>query len=157
LSPQDAEELARLQAANADFLAPFGPIPAADFLTVDGQRTRIEGHDCLYGIVDEGVLAGTVALTNIVRGAFRSANLGYWVEESRNGRGLATRAVAEIVEVAFAEFELHRVEAGTLVENVASQRVLEKNRFTQIGLAPRYLEIAGAWSDHILFQRTIED
>jgi ribosomal-protein-alanine N-acetyltransferase len=35
--------------------------------------------------------------------------------------------------------------------------VLEKNRFTRIGLAPRYLRIAGAWRDHLLFQRTGED
>jgi [ribosomal protein S5]-alanine N-acetyltransferase len=43
------------------------------------------------------------------------------------------------------------------VDNVPSQRVLEKNGFTRIGVAPRYLEIAGAWSDHVLFQRTAED
>jgi [ribosomal protein S5]-alanine N-acetyltransferase len=65
--------------------------------------------------------------------------------------------VEDIVRVAFEELELHRVEAGTLVDNVASQRVLEKNGFTRIGLARRYLRIAGAWRDHILFQRTIED
>jgi ribosomal-protein-alanine N-acetyltransferase len=43
------------------------------------------------------------------------------------------------------------------VDNVASQRVLEKNRFTRIGLAPRYLRIAGSWRDHVLLQRTVED
>src|SRR6476646_10044040 len=47
-------------------------------------------------------------------------------------------------------------EAGTLVDNVASQRVLEKNGFERIGLARAYLRIAGAWRDHILFQRVAE-
>jgi ribosomal-protein-alanine N-acetyltransferase len=49
------------------------------------------------------------------------------------------------------------LEAATLVDNRASQRVLEKNRFHRIGLAPRYLEIAGAWRDHLLFQLTVDD
>lgn len=75
----------------------------------------------------------------------------------RNGRGLATRAVATIVEITFGELGLHRLEAGTLVDNIASQRVLERNRFTRIGVAPRYLCIAGAWRDHVLYQRTTED
>jgi ribosomal-protein-alanine N-acetyltransferase len=157
LTTHDAETLARLVAANREFLAPFDPIWADDFATVDGQRARVEAHAALYGIFDEDVLAGTVALSNVVRGPFLSANLGYWVAEARNGRGLATRAVSEIVKIAFTDLGLHRVEAGTLVENIASQRVLEKNGFARIGLAPRYLRIAGAWRDHILFQRTAED
>ena len=66
-------------------------------------------------------------------------------------------AVAAIAELAFGDLELHRLEAATLVANRASQRVLEKNRFVRIGLAPHYLRIAGVWRDHVLFQRTIED
>ena len=158
LEPTDAEELAALLLANRAFLEPFDPPRPDDFFTPRAQRARIAARGHLYGIVDGDALAGTIALSNVVQGAFRSANLGYWVARERNGRGLATQAVAEIVaEIAFGELRLHRVEAGTLVENVASQRVLEKNRFTRIGVAPRYLLIGGAWRDHVLFQRTVED
>jgi [ribosomal protein S5]-alanine N-acetyltransferase len=97
-----------------------------------------------------------ISLTNLVYGPLCSANVGYWVDERQNGKGLATRAVAAIVGVAFAELDLHRVEAGTLVENVASQRVLEKNGFERIGIAHRYLKIAGEWRDHVLYQRTAD-
>jgi ribosomal-protein-alanine N-acetyltransferase len=54
--------------------------------------------------------------------------------------------------VAFVELGLHRVQAGTLLHNVGSQRVLERNGFTRIGLAQDFLKIAGRWQDHILFQ-----
>jgi ribosomal-protein-alanine N-acetyltransferase len=87
----------------------------------------------------------------------QSANVGYWVDRGRNGRGLATRAVAEIVEIAFGETGLHRLEAATRVDNVASQRVLEKNGFERIGIARGYLLIDGEWRDHILFQRVADD
>ena len=85
------------------------------------------------------------------------ATVGYWVDESRNGRGLAGRALAETVELAFGELELHRLEAGTLLDNAASQRVLRRNAFTEIGVARKHLLIGGAWRDHLLFERLADD
>lgn len=149
----DAEALAALYSANRDFLAPFDPIRPDDFYTVEGQHARLGRSIGTYAILDGDEVAGTLGISNVVLGAFRSANLGYWVDGARSGRGLATRAVAAAIEIAFGELELHRLEAATLVENVASQRVLEKNGFERIGLAPRYLLIAGAWRDHVLYQR----
>ena len=55
---------------------------------------------------------------------------------------------------AFGPLGLHRLEAGTLIDNIASQRVLERNAFARIGVAVRYLRIAGSWQDHFLYQRT---
>ena len=48
------------------------------------------------------------------------------------------------------------VEAGTPVDNLASQRVLERDGFERIGLAARYLLIAGEWRGHVLFQRVAD-
>ena len=93
-----------------------------------------------------------MSLSNVVRASFQSANVGYWVDRRRNGRGLATAAVAGVVERAFGELGLHRLEAGTLVDNAASRRVLEKNGFEEIGTARGYLHIGGEWRDHMLFQ-----
>ena len=157
LVPGDAEELTALLAANRAFLAPYVPDQPAGFFRANTQRARIARAEHLYGILDRGALAGTIALTNLVRGEFQSANVGYWVGEARNGRGLATRSLGALVEVAFDGLALHRLEAGTLVDNVASQRVLEHNGFSRIGIASRYLWIAGGWRDHVLFQRTAED
>lgn len=155
LRPEDADELAALLVANRDFLAPFEPRRDEAFFTAAGQQERIEASGSgAFAILSDGRIAGTVTISNVVYGPFRSANLGYWVAEPLNGRGLATKAVGEAVGIAFGDLGLHRLEAGTLVDNHASQRVLEKNRFDRIGLARRYLEIAGEWRDHLLFQRT---
>lgn len=97
-------------------------------------------------------MVGRITLNGIVRGPFQSCSLGYWLSASHNGRGLATKAVQEIRRVAFEELRLHRIEAGTLRHNVRSQRVLERNGFVRFGLAPAYLQIAGEWQDHVMFQ-----
>lgn len=55
------------------------------------------------------------------------------------------------------ELGLHRVEAGTVLANTASQRVLAKAGFTEIGVAPRYLHIDGARRGHRLFRRILHD
>jgi [ribosomal protein S5]-alanine N-acetyltransferase len=165
LERSDAEELAGVLERNRSFLAPFEPDRPASFFSVAGQRARLDeveerrlkGAGDVYAILDGEEIAGTISLSNVVRGAFQSANVGYWVDRARNGRGLASRAVGAVVAEAFGPIGLHRLEAGTLVDNIPSQRVLEKNGFTRIGVAPRYLHIAGAWRDHVLFQRTAED
>jgi [ribosomal protein S5]-alanine N-acetyltransferase len=155
LASGDARDLLALRLANREFLAPFDPVRPDEFFTLEAQTEIARNANGLkFAIVDDGELAGTITLSNVVYEAARSANLGYWVDAKRNGRGLATRAVAALVEHAFGTLGLHRLEAGTLVDNVASQRVLEKNGFELIGLARNYLHIGGAWRDHLLFQRT---
>jgi ribosomal-protein-alanine N-acetyltransferase len=143
-----------LQIRNRDFFAPYEPDREESFYTLEGQRTWIAAPDRhRWLILDGDVPAGFVGLADVRRGALQSAILGYWVDREHNGRGLATAAVGEMIEFAFGGLELHRLEAGTLPDNVASQRVLEKNAFERLGRARRYLLIAGEWRDHILFER----
>ena len=147
---------------NRAFLAPWDLVRDEEYFTIEGQRRRIEtvladcdrGLACPHVILGEaGEVVGRVTLDGIERGPFQSCNLGYWVGRDANGRGLATAAVAHMLSIAFGELGLHRVQAATLPHNAASKRVLERNGFQCIGLAPAYLEIAGQWQDHILFQR----
>jgi ribosomal-protein-alanine N-acetyltransferase len=78
--------------------------------------------------------------------------VGYWVSESQAGRGLASAAVADVIEAGFGRLGLHRLEASTLLHNTPSQRVLARNGFRPFAVAEAYLNIAGRWQDHILFQ-----
>jgi len=161
LQADDAPVLARILTENREFLAPWEPARDDRWFTEDGQaeeiRFKLEQH--ALGLVvpqvvldDDGEVVGRISLNNVVRGAFQSGSVGYWIRSAANGRGHATAAVRSTVRTAFAELGLHRVEAGTLVHNAASQRVLERNGFTRYGLAPQYLRIAGRWQDHVLFQ-----
>lgn len=157
---EDAAALAELLALNREFLGPWEPIRPDAYFTVDGQLRAIEEALERYEqqavvphvILEHGEIVGRVTLSNIVRGPFQSCNLGYWVSSAHQGRGLATAAVREIMRVAFCELRLHRIEAGTLLHNLASQRVLERNGFVRFGIAPGYLNIAGRWQDHAMYQ-----
>ncbi|MCE1174700.1 MAG: GNAT family N-acetyltransferase [Propionibacteriales bacterium] len=158
----DAERLAELFVANREFLAPWEPVRPEEYFTAEGQHRVVadslarqrEGQTFCQVILDpDGRVAGRINLNNIVRGPFQSASVGYWLAEEAGGKGLATAAVAAMVALAFGELALHRLEAGTIPENYRSQAVLRKNGFVQFGYAPAYLQIAGRYQDHLLFQR----
>lgn len=122
-------------------------------LRVVGRR----GQALPFVITLDGRLAGQLTLGNVVRGALRSAWVGYWVDSTVAGCGVATAAVALAVDHAFGPVGLHRIEATVRPENGASLRVLAKLGFRDEGLLVRYLEVDGAWRDHRLLAVTREE
>jgi [ribosomal protein S5]-alanine N-acetyltransferase len=163
----DASALLDLRVREREFLAPFEPVRNDRFFTLEAQREQIEqgllewAQDRGYGfgVFPSGSkeLIGRVALSNIVRGAWQNATLGYFIASSYNGRGLASQAVGLAVGYAFSEVKLHRVQAGVMPRNEASAKVLINNGFRLEGRAPRYLQINGVWEDHDLYALTVED
>jgi ribosomal-protein-alanine N-acetyltransferase len=165
LEIDDAPVLAELQTRNRAFLAPYDPARPEVYYSLEGQQAEVvlaldrhsRGENLPLAILDDdGSVVGRVTLSGIVRGPFQSCSMGYWVDSAAGGRGFATSAASAAVDLAFTELGLHRVEAGTLTDNARSQRVLAKAGFERYGLAPAYLLIAGAWRDHVLFQRLNE-
>ncbi|MGW1594687.1 GNAT family N-acetyltransferase [Streptomyces sp. NPDC002343] len=165
VSTDDAEALHFAYAANRDHLAPWEPRRPDSFFTVEGQAERIgeqlrqftERRAVPWVFESDGEIIGTITLSGMAFGPFCSAYLGYWVAADRQNRGLAGAGVASVCRAARDLIGLHRVEATTLLDNAPSQRVLEKNGFEPIGMAPRYLHINGEWRDHRLFQRILHD
>ena len=157
----DAAPLARVLSANRDYLAPWSPLQNERYFTADGQREVLardlaqldRGGMVPLVILDaDGLICGRINLNSIVRGAFQSGSVGYWVSESHVGHGLASAAVADVIGLAFGGLGLHRLEAATLLHNTPSQRVLARNGFRPFAVSEAYLKIDGSWQDHILFQ-----
>ncbi|WP_425833147.1 GNAT family N-acetyltransferase [Streptomyces fractus] len=159
--PQDAERLAEAVVRNREFMKTWEPYRPEEYYTAREQAERIaEPGGAMWLLFDraaDGRVVGRAALNGIHLGPLCSANLGYWVDADYRGRGLIPVAVEEICRAARDEMGLHRIEAGTLKDNEASQRVLAKCGFVRYGLAPNFLHINGAWRDHVLFQRILHD
>jgi [ribosomal protein S5]-alanine N-acetyltransferase len=162
----DAAALAELQRVNRDFFAPWEPVRDEEYFSASGQRDVIADALARYRqgtalprviLGDSGAVVGRITLNGIVRGPLLSCSVGYWVTAGENGRGLATTALREMIVAAFVQLGLHRIQAETLPNNGASQRVLARNGFARIGRAPSYLKIAGRWQDCILFQLINQD
>jgi [ribosomal protein S5]-alanine N-acetyltransferase len=167
LTPQDAAALLRVRTRNKDFFEPWEPVQSARHFTLQGQREEIERarqdsrRDVRYAfgvfLTEGDDLIGRVALSNVSRGAWQNATLGYYIDESHTGKGYATEAVRLTLQFAFGPAGLHRVQAAVLPRNVASRRVLEKAGFIREGRSTKYLQINGVWEDHEIFAVTADD
>ncbi|MCU1592322.1 MAG: GCN5-related N-acetyltransferase [Frankiales bacterium] len=115
------------------------------------------GRTMPLAVTYEGRLAGQLTVSNIVRGAFDSASVGYWVDGALAGRGVLPTALALLVDHCFETAGLHRIEANIRPENAASRRVVDKLGFREEALHLRYLFIDGAWRDHVSFAVTREE
>jgi ribosomal-protein-alanine N-acetyltransferase len=162
---EDAASVAEAYVRNRAHLAPWDPERPEEFFTEQWQAAELPKQLANYAagsmmpwvLIDGDRVVGKVTFSTVIRGPLQSAVLGYWLDADYNGKGIVSRAVAEIIRIARDEMGLHRIEAGTLVHNVASQRVLQKAGFEQFGLAPNYLKIGGKWQDHKLFQIILHD
>jgi ribosomal-protein-alanine N-acetyltransferase len=149
---------------NREHLAPWDPDRPESFYTDEGQETEVarnlmataDGRSYLYLVWYGGRVVGRVMLSNVARGVLQSGTVGYWIDQEHLGRGLAKAGVGHVV-VQATKMGLHRLEAGTMLHNAASQAVLRASGFQQYGVAERFLYLRGEWRDHVLFQRILHD
>jgi ribosomal-protein-serine acetyltransferase len=147
LEEADAEEVHALVEANRAFLARWMPWAADQDLdrTRNFIRTAHERHERNDGfeaaLVADGRIAGCAGFAGIDWVA-RATGIGYWLAEDRQGRGLMTRAISALVDHAFGEWKLHRVEIRAAAENVRSRAIPERLGFTQEGTL-REAELVG--------------
>jgi [ribosomal protein S5]-alanine N-acetyltransferase len=160
----DGARLAAAYRRNREHLAPWDPVRPEEFYTDAGQEAEVgrnlmgaeRGTTYTWLLTHGETCLGRIMLTNVVRGVLQSGTVGYWVDQDHLGRGLATAAVEHVAAEATAR-GLHRLEAGTRLDNETSQAVLRRAGFTQYGVAERFLFINGEWRDHVLFQRLLHD
>jgi ribosomal-protein-alanine N-acetyltransferase len=161
LALDDVEALTALYRENREFLAPWQPLRPESYFTYAGQREAVDGllaqqasgSAVPFVIVNgTGSVVGTFTVASIIRGAFQSCSVGYWLAESAQGQGLATAALRKAADLAFGELRLHRIQAETLTHNQRSQRVLQRVGFREYGEAASYMHIAGQWQDNLLYQ-----
>jgi len=110
-----------------------------------------------FGIFVDGWFAGEINLNSIHRGAFQSAYVGYWIDERHAGHGYMPEAVVLVCRFGFESLGLHRLQIAIIPRNGASRRVVDKLGFRNEGIAERYLEINGAWEDHVRYAVTSEE
>lgn len=165
---RDGAAWSEVRLRNEAWLAPWEPTSAlswADRSTGAAWRATVaslrrsarEGTGLPFVVEYGGRLVGQVNVSSITRGALRGATIGYWVDAAVAGRAITPTAVALVIDHCFARAGLHRIEIDIRPENEASLRVVEKLGLRQEGYYRRFLDIDGAWRDHVAFALTSEE
>ncbi len=163
--PDDADEFVTLRETSRDFHVAWEPIPEdgsdttgkASFERFLATSDTPESQKHLMCRITDDAIGGYVGLSQIFLGHFCSAYMGFWVGVQHARRGYATEGISLCLERVFTRLGLHRVEANVIPMNTASLATVHKCGFRKEGYSPRYLKIAGEWSDHERWAITIEE
>lgn len=135
---QDLPDLTRTQ-----FLRAVGSRPARLAPGVVGR------FEWLVSISNGAQPVGWVSL-RIAESNRSNAEIGYSVVRAHRGRGIASEAVAALVEEGFRRAQVVRIRAFCLAENLASRAVLRRNGFEDHGMLAHGATVAGKPVDVIL-------
>jgi ribosomal-protein-alanine N-acetyltransferase len=166
--PEEAAKVAAYFSENFSFHSATQPPLPKNFTQTEYWRKRLrqslqefEKDLSIRWFVQErkgsGEILGSINCTNIVRGAFQSAYLGFSVAQKFEGQGYMTDALTIVIPYLFRKARIHRIMANHLPENHRSARLLERLGFVPEGLARDYLFINGRWRDHVLRSLTNPD
>ena len=153
--PEAADREAFLAAmrASAEHHRPWvtPPVTTPEF---DAWLTRAARPDFDANLAvrpEDGAIVGYFNISQIIRGPLQSAFLGYGGVAEWSGAGYMTAALRLVVERAFTDLALHRIEANVQPANAASIALVERCGFSHEGFSERYLKIGGHWRDHERF------
>ncbi|MBR4000537.1 MAG: GNAT family N-acetyltransferase [Clostridia bacterium] len=87
----------------------------------------------------------------------KTANIGYFLARNRWNQGIMTACIKSVAEFGFAYLELERIYSTVHVDNTASWRALEKNRFAREGLMRHAFNLPCGLCDCYLYARLSTD
>jgi ribosomal-protein-alanine N-acetyltransferase len=161
-TPRDAELLRQWRSEpSVRRYQPLNELPTAQLRAdVASQRMadlyRGRGEKFQWIVQVDGEPAGwiTLVVSNWEHGL---AEVGYALSSPYQSRGLMSEAVQILLDDIFTNTLIDRVEARCAIENIGSQRVLEKNGFQREGLLRGYFRLRGRRIDNYLYSLLRED
>jgi [ribosomal protein S5]-alanine N-acetyltransferase len=144
MGPRDKKELSKLK-----------------FKKVLSTQKKHRDQDILYDLVafdrKTDAMVGFAALTDISRGVFQNAYLGYSVLSPKWGAGYGKEMVKATLEIAFKVLKIHRVEAGIEPDNKPSIALAKSLKMRREGLSKRRLFLSNQWQDIVIYAMTAEE
>jgi ribosomal-protein-alanine N-acetyltransferase len=147
---EDRREFIDLVEASVDLHRPwtYPPADAASYRRLLERNRADNFFALLTRRTEDDAIVGLFEFSEVVRGSFQNAYLGYWVGEPYAGQGYMREGMQLALRFAFQDLRLHRVEANIQPANKPSLALAKRAGFRREGFSPRYLKIGGRWRDH---------
>lgn len=154
---EDADAVFRIIDSQRDYLEQWLPwvarthtvIPLRQYIR-ESIRFNSGGQRLTWFIWYDGRIVGSVGLVQVDRHN-RAGEIGYWLSQHAQGRGIMTRATEALVRYAFISLQLHRLVIKAPVDNHRSRAVAERLGFQLEGILRHALYLRDAWFDLALY------
>lgn len=166
VSKENAKDIYTFEIENRHFFESSLPSRGDDYYKIDNFNQIIseiceeqELKSLYMNIIrnDLGEMVGRINLFPIKKDHFNTAfELGYRIAEKHQGKGYASEAVKQLLQLAFNDYDVDYIEALTSPKNVASQIILLKNGFSFVKRIQNDVSVNGVFEDSVVFERTKE-
>ncbi len=109
-----------------------------------------DGKSLTCAILYLGQVVGNISF-NSINHSLKKVEIGYWLRQDYQGKGIVTRAVASLIEIAFNELAMQQVQIAAAEENLPSRAVCERLGFTLEGIISRAENLNGRVVDHAVY------
>lgn len=168
--PQHAEEVFEVVDANRAHIRQYVPFPDVTNSVEDARdaaekfvKAFAERKQLVLSVLEHGQVVGGAGWTQWQRSddadpeSSHSADMGYWLIESAVGRGVMTRCVSKLIDVAFDEYKLHRLTIRAEPDNERSNAIPKRLGFTLEGTLRHVCKYDGRWINHNLWSLLAEE
>lgn len=155
LEAGDAAELYALVKANPDLeewmpWAAEQDLAATERFIAAAEEQLRDGKGFQAALEPEDEIVGVVGL-HAIDWVNRNTSIGYWLAEGARGRGLMTTAVSALLDHAFGELELHRIEIHCAPENRPSRAIPERLGFREEAHLRETELVGGRYLDSVVY------
>ena len=113
-------------------------------------------RSCRFGIFADEHFIGVVEIMNINRFS-DDAQIGYWLAEEWQGKGIMTACVSALTTYCFDEMNLHRVSISVADANRKSRAIPERLNFVHEGTLRECMRYYGVYYDEIIYGMLASD
>ncbi|MFS1514453.1 GNAT family protein [Chengkuizengella sp. SCS-71B] len=162
LELRHAEQLFDLVSCNQDYLSEW--LPWVQGNTIDHTKGYIEaalqkfanndGIDC--GIFFKDRIAGCISLHRL-DWLNKKTSIGYWLDESLQGKGIMTKACKAMINYSFKDLQLNRIEIRVGVNNLKSRAIPERLGFDLEGTIRKAEWVNNRYIHHVVYGLLKED
>ncbi|MEK4651729.1 GNAT family N-acetyltransferase [Niallia sp. FSL W8-0954] len=124
--------------------------------TKENIRQRLQeiiemgGYPKSTAILYKGKIAGTIGF-NVINRTSKIGEIGYWLGEEYQGKGIMTKACQAIIHYGFTELKLNRIQIAAASENKKSRALPERLGFTEEGIIRQAEWLYDHYVDHVIY------
>lgn len=138
------------------WMTPDYSIESARKFIIEGIKNRLDKNTLGLALVRDGELIGSTGFNRLDWTA-RVCEIGYWIDRDEEGKGIVTKACQAMIEYAFGDLDMNRVEIRCSTENTKSAAIPERLGFKQEGLLRQAEVLNGRAHDFLIYGLLAED
>ncbi|MGX9416002.1 GNAT family N-acetyltransferase [Vibrio sp. WJH972] len=109
-----------------------------------------DGKSLVCAVMYNEQLVGNISFNSIDH-SLQKVEIGYWLRSDYRGKGIMSKSVSKLVDFAFTELDMQKVQISVAVENNPSRNICKRLQFNLEGVVTRAENLNGKVVDHAIY------